>query len=166
MKTCRYCGRENPDEAVRCQECGTAYYFEKQDEHPAELKPLEQLASLFEFFGQPISERAKWGLYYAAWGGVILAALAMNPADVLTAPCFPIGLLAVLPNGEEKAITAWMFGPISIGIGWAFYLLLSFLIGRTRKRAAFFAVYIVFCILLALNVVGCRRTLEAVSRIH
>jgi hypothetical protein len=119
-----------------------------------------------EVFGC-ISPWAKWGLYFIAWGAVVLVALANNPSDLLSAPGFPIGFIAMFPNGAEKAITAaWLLGPISIGIGWTLYAVLSIVMSCAKRISVFLPVYIVFCILLTLNVIGCRKILETMAGIH
>ncbi len=51
-------------------------------------------------------------------------------------------------------------------LGWILYAALSMLIDRTRKIGTFFPVYFVLCVILALNVVGCKKTLEAAAGIH
>jgi uncharacterized membrane protein YvbJ len=68
MKGCGYCGRENPDDAAQCCECGTAFGAKTGPEQPA---------GLLESLDQPISSRLKWGLWYAAWGVVVLVTLAI-----------------------------------------------------------------------------------------
>jgi hypothetical protein len=72
-----------------------------------------------------------------ALAGVVLMTLAIKPADVLTAPWFPVGLIAVLPNGAELAVSAGML-VLPIVVGWAFYFLLYFLMRLARKRGVFF----------------------------
>jgi hypothetical protein len=152
MKICGYCGRENPDDAVRCSECGTACDFEKQPEQ----------VWLLEFLKQPISDRFKGALWCVAW---VLVILIMKPINVLAAPLFPLGLLALVPRGEEKAIILSMY-VIPGFVGWTIYILLSVAMSRTSKKGTFLLAYIVFCTVLALNVVGCKRTLEAAAGIH
>jgi hypothetical protein len=156
MKICGWCGGRNPDEATECSECGTPV---KQG---GEALPAQDFR---EWFNRPASARLKCYLWYATWGGVILVTLAIKPASILTAPCFPVGLLALLPNGDSKAILAAMT-VIPILVGWALYVLLSVLMARTRRRGSFLLLYLAFCLLLALNLVGCQRALEAASQIQ
>ena len=113
-----------------------------------------------------ISNRAKWGLYLFAWGAVLFVSVVGSPSSLLATPYFPVGLLAMLPDGVNKAIDAWMRGPVLILIGWSIYGALTFIIGRTKKTGAFLLVYILFCVLLALNLVGCAKTLDELSKIH
>lgn len=103
-------------------------------------------------------------LWFGAWGIVILITLAMNPASIITAPLFPMGLFALFPNGDDKAIVAWGTGGFIVG--WLFYVLLSIVMFTTNRKGIFFLLYIIFCILLALNVGGCQRVLKDVSHIH
>lgn len=102
MKNCAYCGRKNSDDAANCFECGT---------------PFDSAQLVSNPFSRPISRQLKWGLYFFAWGVVILATLARNPADLLAFPGFPIGLTAMF--GTEAAIlVAWLVGPAAITAGW------------------------------------------------
>jgi hypothetical protein len=118
--------------------------------------------SLWELLRQPVPERLKWVLFYSAWAVVVLV---MNPKNLLVAPLFPVGLLAVFPGGEQAAV---MFSMLVVPglLGWILYAALSMLIARTRKIGTFFPVYLVLCVVLALNVVGCKKTLEAAAGIQ
>ena len=157
MRICGYCGCENSDGALQCRECGTVF---AQGQNSA-IKPDSG-----EGFNRPISIRLKWYLWSGAWAVVILATLAINPANLLTAPSFPLGLIALLPRGEGEAVaTAWLIG-IPLIVGWGIYAMLFVLILRTRKRIAFLFVYVVFAVLLGLNLAGCQRALEAASQIR
>ena len=88
-----------------------------------------------------------------------------NPKNVLTAPLFPLGLIAAFFHGEKHAVIALMLG-IPILLGWFFYGLFSLLLFRTKRVWVFVIVYVIFCLVLAFNVVGCKRTLEAVQGIQ
>jgi hypothetical protein len=46
MKNCRYCGRENPDEARHCQECGTEFIEPTAKTEPAEPARRDWLEGL------------------------------------------------------------------------------------------------------------------------
>jgi hypothetical protein len=156
MKACGYCGRENPDDAERCCECGTGFATPAEPEQPH---------SLSELLVKPIPSRLRWWLLLAAWGMVVLATLVTKPDYVLAAPCFPVGLAYWLPKREETAIVAWI-AMFPMVVGWAIYFLLSMSIVLARKPIFFVFLYIVLCVLLAMNFVGCQRTLEAVSKIE
>jgi hypothetical protein len=159
MNPCPHCRADNYDDAKICRECGTELPTATKPELPA---PPKQSASHSE--NEFISRSEKWGYWFTAWGGVVLIAFLLDPHYILTAPFFPIGLAALLPNGEGRAIRAWMsFGFI---IGWALYILLSLAMFKTRKRNGFFVIYMIFCILLLLNLAGCYRTFSAVSHIQ
>lgn len=118
-----------------------------------------------EWFNAPVNRRLKNLLWCLAWGMVILTTLAIKPADVLTAPFFPVGLLGFLRGGEPTAMVAWMLG-FPIVFGWLIYILISAAMFRAGRNGTFILIYIVLCALLAVNVVGCHRTLEAASHIH
>jgi hypothetical protein len=112
-----------------------------------------------------LSSRSRWGLWFAAWGVIALWTLTVNPSHLLLAPFFPIGLLGVWPNNEGAAIGGWML-QLPIVLGWVFYLTFSVIMIKARKAKTFVILFIVFCILLVLNVGGCERTMEAVSHIE
>jgi hypothetical protein len=151
-KICGYCGRQNAEEAVVCRECGTKFAGDRE-------VPVD---AFWKEWARPISSRSKWVLWFAAWGVVVLA---IKPANLWAAPYFPLGLLAVFPRGDKVAIMLGMsFLPAVLG--WGIYALLSAAIDRSKKKGVFLLIYVVFCTLLALNVVGCRKTLSALSGIE
>jgi hypothetical protein len=155
-KICGYCGRENDEEAAECAGCGSAFHEEARPR----CGP-----GFLEWFNQPVSPNLKWYFWHSAWGAVVLATLAIKPAYLLTAPTFPVGLIAWLPNGEYTACIAFMWAA-PVMLGWGFYALLSWFLHRTRTSGTFFLVYVIFCLVLALNLVGCHRALEAASGIR
>jgi hypothetical protein len=159
MNPCPHCRANNFEDAKKCHDCGAELAIAKKPES-APAPNQSALKSEREF----ISRSEKWGYWFAAWGGVILIAFLLNPQYVLAAPFFPTGLFALLPNGEDWAIRAWMsFGFI---MGWAFYFLLSLIMFKMKRRTMFFSIYVMFCIFLALNLVGCERVLNTASQIH
>jgi hypothetical protein len=151
MRKCGYCGRENAENANVCQECGTSFFSnEKKEKGP---------------FSPTISNRFKWTFYFAAWIAVVLATFIRNPADLRWAPVFPIGLLGILST-QSAIVIAWFAGLFVSIIGWLIYVALTILLRRTNRLSFFLLIYLLLCILLALNVVGCGRTLNAASHIH
>ena len=78
---------------------------------------------LLETISRPITERLKWTLWFAAWGLVLIATLANKPAQVIMAPLFPLGLIAVFPNGKGIAIIAGTMVVPGL-VSWVFYALL------------------------------------------
>jgi len=143
MKTCPQCKLENDDEAGNCRGCG------------AELRILKD---------ESFSRRTKLLLWIAAWGGVIFAVLAINPAYIRAAFLFPIGLFAFLANGTQNAFWAWVAGGFIIG--WMLYAVLSAMMFGAKNKQFFIVIYVIFCILLALNVGGCVKVLEDASHIQ
>jgi biotin transporter BioY len=77
---------------------------------------------------------------------------------------FPIGLFAFLANGTQNAFWAWATGGFIIG--WVLYAVLSGLLFNAKNKRVFIAIYIIFCILLALNVGGCVKVLGDTSHIQ
>ena len=112
-----------------------------------------------------ISQSARWWLWGGGWGLAAVLTAIHSPAHLLLVPFFPVGLLALLPNGEQAAIGGWML-QFPIMLGWAFYAAYSFIMLRQRRATVFFVLYIVFCIVLVLNVGGCQRTMDAASKIE
>jgi hypothetical protein len=88
-----------------------------------------------------------------------------HPSQILLAPFFPLGLLAALPHGEDRAINGWMQIYPAL-LGWLFYGLISAALFKARGKQSFFLTYILFCIILLLNVAGCKKVLEAAAGIH
>lgn len=111
---------------------------------------------------EQISRFWKWGLWYGAW---IVVALLMNPVNLPAFIYFPLGLVALFPRGDEQAIVLAMHSWPRF-VGWVIYLLFAVGISRTRKRTTFITIYSILCLVLVLNVVGCKKVLEALSGIH
>lgn len=148
MKICPTCSQENKDDAEQCEGCGTK--FEMEQSSPK--------------FGDPMPRAHKWQLWLGAWCLVAIATLVMHPAHIVAVPFFPLGLLDWLPHGEQTAIEGWMIGAWSIG--WMLYAFLSVAMFAAKRTGVFFIIYVIFCVLLLLNVVGCQRVMEAASQIH
>ena len=157
MKTCPHCKRDNADEAGNCRECGAELGTSKKA-----IATQEQ--NIPKSDDESFSKRTKWIFWLAAWGGVVLAVLAINPAYLRAAAMFPIGLFALFAGGTQNAFWAWATGGFIIG--WVIYAVLSGLLFNAKNKRVFIAIYIVFCILLALNVGGCQRVLEDASHIQ
>jgi len=134
----------------------------KTDAHLSDSNPEEN-----KCLTENISPWIRWGLYLDAWSAVIVTVGVNNPNDLLSAAGFPIGLFGIVPNGQQLAITAaWLLGPICAGIGWTIYIVLTVVIGYAKRITIFSIVYAFFCVLLALNVVGCKRLIEAAAGTH
>jgi hypothetical protein len=121
--------------------------------------------------GQPdkrrlISISAKGCWWLAAWGGVILIFLVTNPACLRFALWFPAGLFAIC-QPEEKALETSLtaFGTGAFFLGWGIYFVLSVFMLLAKKRTLFVILYLIFCLVLLLNVGGCQRLWDAVAQI-
>ena len=112
-----------------------------------------------------LSTSKKWWYFLSAWGAVALLTLVLTPEYLLAAPWFPVGLLALLPDGGKTAVTAWMT-LFPIVLGWGVYCVFSVVLFKIRRAQTFFIVYVLFCILLALNIGGCQKLLDVSSKIH
>ena len=148
----------NGDEAEVCHECGTAFPVRKK---PNQLSSQNQNEPKLS---DSLSTAKKWYFFAGAWGFVILVCLITNPQSILAAPFFPLGLIACLPNGEDKAIAGWMKGTWITG--WVVYAVLSVAMFQVKRRGLFFVIFVIFCILLLLNISGCNRVMTAASEIH
>ena len=159
VKKCGYCGRENASDVASCAECGTSLVPEvrKQPEGAEALKIL---------LLRPLPRPVRIMMLLAPWVLVVLGTLAKNPQQLLTAPFFPAGLIAVLKDGPKLAVGAWMITGGTFGlVGWLVYIFLM-AGAATRKPPMSVIFYILFLILLVLNVRGCERLLEAVKGIE
>jgi hypothetical protein len=107
-----------------------------------------------------VSTGDRWRLWFLIWAVAVVAMASRGRPAIFSAPLFPLGLIAFLPDGEQKAITAWMLGYPAL-LGWGFYIFFSILLFRVRKNWLFFLLYGLFCIVLLLNVAGCKRVLDA-----
>lgn len=141
MKNCGYCGRENEWNALTCVECGTVVEL-KSEEVPE---------------GEAISNRTKWGLYFAAWGVTTLALCWKEPYRLISAPVFPVGLVACLSEGAAVGLMMILSGLPAIILGWPIYVVVTIAISKAKGIRSFTLIFVVLCILLALNVSGCEK---------
>jgi hypothetical protein len=159
VNPCPHCRTDNYASAEKCRECGAELGNAKKS---VLTEPPNQNTSQSK--NESISGPTKLGYWFAAWGCVVLIVLVSMPAYILAAPFFPLGLFALMPQGEEGGIEAMMTGGFIIG--WAIYMLLSVIMFKTKNRGLFFFIYVMFCALLLLNLAGCYRTTEAASHIQ
>jgi len=119
----------------------------------------------FQFPSGPASRWVKLGLYFAAWGTLVLTVWSKTPDHLQSAPAFPVGLLGGLPQ-QHAIVVAWLGGlPDMIG-GWMLYALLTYVMLRIKNIPIFLVLFAMFCILLALNLAGCNRMMKTVSGTH
>src|ERR1043166_98917 len=88
MKTCAYCGRENPDAATLCIECGTDEF-----KTPGQPPPLK-LRDLFEFSAPVADDMDK------DWV-TLLRCPTLAEADAIAAHVDGAGIPAFIPRSEE-----------------------------------------------------------------
>lgn len=141
MKICPNCKFANDDFEV-CHQCGIT--FEKWKDSKLEAKSFSFLA--------------KGCCWLAAWILVILAVLKIDPNYLRTALFFPIGFFALLPNSDNAVAIA--FTTLGWSIGWVLYFALSVAMFLTKKKSVFIIIFTIFCVLLAINVVGCQHVLK------
>jgi hypothetical protein len=70
---------------------------------------------------------------------------------------FPAGLLAFLYQHVNE------MPPVSTVLGWLIYIGISVIAILTAKRLLFVVLYVIFLLLLAINVAGCNRIIENAS---
>jgi len=91
----------------------------------------------------------------------LIALLACNPRYILVLFAFPIGLMEhIKPFLEENQEVLYL------SLGWILYIILSGVLVAIKKEAAFWMIYIIFVVLLILNVQGCHQVQEGLSQIH
>jgi hypothetical protein len=100
-----------------------------------------------------------------ALGARFTGSVADNPVNILYTPFFPVGLVAMFPNGAYYGTVATMLVFPAL-LGWVLYGIIYFFIRRARRRGTFLLLYILLCVLLVLNLVGCQRVIEASKGIH
>ncbi len=115
-------------------------------------------------FDSPLPAKFKVRFWLGAWLLVLLASVMMIPSAIPAAPFFPIGLLVWLPRGLNVAIKGWMVG--AWALGWVFYGFYSVILFWVKKTGVFFILFLIFSILLLLNVAGCQKMMQEVSGIH
>ena len=102
-------------------------------------------------------------LWTGAWcvaGIAMIATVGIVPFFWL----FPMGLFQFVLSEDayQDSVLSLRFSPLLIA-GWLIYAVLTILGLSFRRRAHYWAVYAILCVLLALNVVGCY---SGISRLH
>jgi hypothetical protein len=104
-----------------------------------------------------ISRSRRFVLLLIAW---LLTAIATIPGTVFV-PYLPVGLGR--PFGEQAvmaSVSGWY-----ILFGWPVYIGLTIAAYCSRRRWIYYIVYIVLCLLLAYNCVGCREMMRDIGSI-
>jgi hypothetical protein len=112
-----------------------------------------------------VSHWIKGGLYFATWGAVVLITCLKNPDFLWSASWFPLGLLGLIPN-DNAIIVAMLGGPFLNICGWMIYFALTIGIFATKRNLLSWAIFVFFCVLIALNLVGCDRLIKIGSEIE
>jgi len=95
-----------------------------------------------------MSLRARVILSATAWAIALVLTLLIVfpvPAGVAFLPLFPEGLFVFLPKRP------------AVVIGWVTYLVLMIFLLRSRTSTRFFVLFGVLCLLLAVNIPGCKH---------
>jgi hypothetical protein len=92
-----------------------------------------------------------------AWAIAVIAAFP-HPAGIVWFWAFPAGL-SMFFTGTRADL-------LDVVIGWPVYIALTAWAVSARRRWLYIAVYVLICVVLALNVVGCRRVLRGLDDLH
>jgi hypothetical protein len=98
-----------------------------------------------------------------AWGATIILTYPGIRGDPV---CFPIGLpwllaVAVGHHGLGRTVEE-----LSMFLGWLIYVILSAATFMTTRKAAYVTLYTILCVLLALNVAGCRLFISELKTVR
>jgi len=95
-----------------------------------------------------ISLRARVVFCAVAWAIALILTLLFvlpHPMAIVLLPFFPEGLFVFLPRRPAAVI------------GWATYLVLMIFLLRSRTSTRYFVLFGVLCVLLAVNIPGCKH---------
>jgi hypothetical protein len=96
--------------------------------------------------------------WLAAWLILFFATLLTNPGGLRYAFFFPIGWAAFLQTSDIQTaligLTGWWI------LGWGCYLTLTIVLFLIRNRYLYFILFLIFCLLLGVNAIGCKKVLD------
>lgn len=107
----------------------------------------------------------KWILYFLAWSVVIVRTACNHPEDLKAAFAFPVGFYGLFAPQTSMWLT-WLVAWPAIIVGWAVYLVLALAMRFTKRIWIYLFLYSIFCVLLAINLAGCRKIIETAAGIH
>lgn len=111
------------------------------------MNPLFREEMLMEEPNPEISRDRRYNFLCLAW----VATIVLTFPGILLPWLFPAGLFRLFGMRETDVIGHWWFA-----IGWMVYVTFTVAACLTRRKRAYFIIYTILCILLALNIVGCR----------
>jgi hypothetical protein len=105
-----------------------------------------------------ISLRRRIWFWIGAWGIATVATVGLSPGLLLFAWLFPVGLLNFAPAGWDSSPPSDPSAGVDsmIVLGWLLYIALTIVGLSQSRRTRYFVIFGILCVLLALNVVGCR----------
>lgn len=166
MITCSYCGRENSDEAEHCSECGTPLRNDPASTSGG-LKGIPNHESSFPEPAQhQVSLWLKWLLWLLAWGSLAIFTALEHPEDFKGILGFPFGFCGLLPIDATTGFYILLALPVVVVCGWLLYLKLTVAIHKAKTLERFLLLYVLLCLLLAINAAGCRRLITIGASIH
>ena len=94
-----------------------------------------------------ITRDRKYNLLALAWAAVAV----LTFPGIFIPTLFPAGLFRIFGIRESDAI-----GRSYLAIGWLVYVALTVAACLTRRKRTYFIIYTILCVLLVVNIVGCR----------
>ena len=148
MKVCPSCRLSNDDAVECCRECGAKLSFTSSEDIDVANENAGALVPSRDF---------RVRLIYGAW---IIAAIFMSPLlftsgfiALIFAPNFPIGLFAFFGGANNS---------FNFLVGWALYCGIVTILVFARKQGVFIFFYVVLCVLLVMDVVGCYKAISTI----
>jgi hypothetical protein len=129
------------------------------------MSPDNDTPAEFADLSPKIINRIKWILYFLAWAVVIIHTACNHPEDLQGFFAFPVGFYGFL-EPKTSMWTTFLGAWPAIVVGWGLYSVLAVAMRRAKRIWVYLILYSVFCVLLALNLVGCRRIIETAAGIH
>ncbi len=109
MKECSYCGRENPDDALHCRECGTKFEAPVKQSQPLEQPQPEPAPS------PSSSQHPEYEIAPLAPGErqkdfvTLVRCRTLLAADMIVARLRAGGITAFLPDENFMQVVGWNF---------------------------------------------------------
>jgi hypothetical protein len=103
---------------------------------------------------QALSLGRKFAFFLLAW---IATAILMFPVSLYNPVLFPIGLVPMVGASEEQVRHSWV-----LKVGWLLYAGLMAGACISRRKRTYFIIYAIFCLLLIVNIIGCRAMAGAI----
>ena len=101
----------------------------------------------------------RWKLWLLAWIIALVAAGFPNPGLIVIIWLFPWGLMDSIGWQRTGYDSDYV-------VGWLPYIVLTIAALLSRRRILYFAFFVILCVLLLLNIVGCHHLNAQASDMH